>query len=297
MTPQGSLIVPIDIFLALRQDDSREFFAERKSLEKFGWTYPPESDAKSYSVSGLPLGFVTEPDPDRQGVMTLGLGCAACHTGQIVKDQTRYVIDGGQSMVNIEAFNSTLTRLLAKADADPQILKLLEGDIASLNPSSPYVKDKQKLARDLHSSSQYMQGRQERNKPRIAYGNGRIDAFTEILNEVLVDHAGLDQKNEQGRVINAEAPASPISIPAIWTASALECIQTNCISTNPLTRNLGESLGVFGRTKLRFFKHKNSGELQFDEAADFFTTSANLHNLYRVHFKFGCRARNQVPVV
>ncbi|MCX6127880.1 MAG: di-heme-cytochrome C peroxidase, partial [Proteobacteria bacterium] len=282
LTPQGSLIVPLDIFLALRTDDGQTFFSQRSSLEKFGWTYAPDRDSSSYSIRGLPLGFVSEADPERQGVETLGLGCAACHTGQIVSHNTRYVIDGGQALVNVEAFNTTLAHLLSKVEGDPQSFKQLELDIIRRNPSSPYVSDKLRLAEDLHSASQYMQARQQRNKPLVSYGNGRIDAFTEILNEVMVDHAGLDQRDENGHLMNAEAPGAPISIPAIWTASDLECIQTNCISSNPLTRNLGESLGVFGRTKLRFFKHKTGQDLQLDEPEKLFSTSADLKNLYRL---------------
>ena len=49
-----------------------------------------------------------------------------------------------------------------------------------------------------------------------------------------------------------ETPASikpiqvPVSVPAVWNAARLQCVQTNCLTSNSLTRNVGEVLGVFG---------------------------------------------------
>ena len=38
----------------------------------------------------------------------------------------------------------------------------------------------------------------------------------------------------------------PVSVPAVWNAARLQCVQTNCLTSNSLTRNVGEVLGVFG---------------------------------------------------
>ena len=38
----------------------------------------------------------------------------------------------------------------------------------------------------------------------------------------------------------------PVSLPPVWNAARLQCVQTNCLTPNSLTRNVGEVLGVFG---------------------------------------------------
>ena len=282
LTPQGSILAPTDIFLALRTEDGQALFSARENMEKYGWIYPPESDSGRYTNKGLPLGFSEEADEDAKGIPSIGFTCAACHTGHLIHDNVRYIIDGGQTMANVEKFNHDLTTVMDQALNTPARYELLVKDIAKINPASPYVSDGQRLKTDLTKTATYLLGRQERNTPKVAYGNGRIDAFSEILNEVLVDQANLKERDAQGKYINSEAPASPISLPAIWTAPQLDCVQTNCISRNPLTRNLGETLGVFGRARLRAFKHKIPGIDDFANIPRLFTTTADLTNLYKL---------------
>lgn len=278
MTPQGSFFAPMDVFLALKTDNSGDF-AARENLEKYGWAYAPEGEDYHFSYKGLPLGFSEEPNPNMKGIPSVGFTCAACHTGQFVHNQVRYIVEGGQAMANVEAFNKDLTEIMAKTLADPARIAAMQKEIASKNPQSPYAKDSKRLNQDLKASTEYLQGRMERNSPAVAYGHARIDAFTEILNELLVDQVGLTERDQNGKLVNAEAPASPVSIPALWTAPDLECVQTNCISRNPLTRNLGETIGVFGRARLRVFKDSASKASGLN---DVFDTTAKVENLYEL---------------
>ena len=83
-------------------------------------------------------------------------------------------------------------------------------------------------------------------------GPGRIDAVGHILNEVFGHQYG--DPNDAARPYdpNGSDPASikpiqvPVSVPAVWNAARLQCVQTNCLTSNSLTRNVGEVLGVFG---------------------------------------------------
>jgi hypothetical protein len=69
-------------------------------------------------------------------------------------------------------------------------------------------------------------------------GPGRLDAIGHILNEVFGHQYGDP---------NSVAPVQvPVSVPAVWNAARLQCVQTNCLTSNSLTRNVGEVLGVFG---------------------------------------------------
>ena len=67
-------------------------------------------------------------------------------------------------------------------------------------------------------------------------GPGRIDAIGHILNEVF---------GQQYSDPNSAAPIQvPVSVPAVWNAARLQCVQTNCLTSNSLTRNVGEVLGA-----------------------------------------------------
>ena len=69
-------------------------------------------------------------------------------------------------------------------------------------------------------------------------GPGRLDAVSHILNEVF--------GHQYGDPASIKPIQVPVSVPAVWNAARLQCVQTNCLTSNSLTRNVGEVLGVFG---------------------------------------------------
>lgn len=180
----------------------------------------------------------------------------------------------------IEDFYGALKATKAK---DPELKELLSR-ITKINPKSPYVSNPSLLANDFNSGLNYFQDRLSRNRPILPGGHGRMDAVTQLLNEVLVYSAQLNEKDAQGNYINARRPAAPVSLPSMWGAPYFECVQTNCLAKNPLTRNLGEVIGVFGRMHLRFIK--NDGKVNWDDAMSLakmpqiFDSTANLRNLF-----------------
>jgi len=76
----------------------------------------------------------------------------------------------------------------------------------------------------------------------VPYGRGRLDAFGHILNAVAAEALG-----EPG---NRAAPDAPVSYPFLWTTPTQRYVQWNGVAGNPIGRNLGEVLGVFGQLDL-----------------------------------------------
>ena len=73
-TSQGSRMIPLAWFKALRRLDADEPFAADQ-LKRYGYI-PNESPG---NTNGLPIGFVV----DKRAPTQLGMTCAACHTNQL----------------------------------------------------------------------------------------------------------------------------------------------------------------------------------------------------------------------
>ncbi|MEI8026036.1 MAG: di-heme-cytochrome C peroxidase [Pseudomonadota bacterium] len=252
-TAQGSFMFPLPLFLELELDNGNKF-ASQKNMSQFGFVFPPDSDAAlegkntKYSLQGLPLGFVKEKDkrPEMLGSTAVGVTCAACHTGEIVSKNVRFVIDGGQPLVDFPKFQSALVSVVTKYKQDPNKLATLCSN-AQKRESSLFreetdriYSDKSKCISHFNFAATYLLGREKRNKPATNGGPGRLDAVAQLLNELAATHLKLDEAR------NTVRPAAPISFPHLWNAPHLECVQTNCLARNPLTRNMGEVTGVFG---------------------------------------------------
>ena len=229
-TVQGSLVIPMDIFMTIDTQDGAEKFSSRKNLERYGWVYPPQQDAAKYTENGLPLGFVSESNPRMRNVNTMGFSCAACHTGQIVHGDKRYVIDGGKSTADFLAFSRGFVASLKATMAKPSWLEHLQEEIKKNNPTSPYSVNAVLLKKDFIESYESLKLRNEitfRDSPDIVkWGPGRLDAFTEIFNNLVINDAKALAKNINGEYINIEKPRSPIRFPVLWSVPIQECVQT-----------------------------------------------------------------------
>ena len=252
-TAQGSFIFPLPLFLELEVENGVKF-SSIKNMAKFGFVFPPDSDLAiegkntKYSLQGLPLGFVKEKDkrPQMLGSTALGVTCAACHTGELVSNNVRYVIDGGQPLVDFPKFQTALVSTISKYKQDPKKLDAL-CDKAQKREQSLFgsesdriYSDKTKCISHFQFAANYLIGREKRNHAVTDGGPGRLDAVAQLLNELATTHLGLSEAR------NTVKPAAPISFPHLWNAPHLECVQTNCLARNPLTRNMGEVSGVYG---------------------------------------------------
>ena len=239
-TTQGSEIIPYNYFLALEQASNTEPFASPSNFARY--RYLPQA-ASNLNPDGLPIGFVKHVDAT-SGMQWIGLTCAACHTSQINYQGTGFLIDGAGTLAD---FNQWLTDLAGALDATVQnSTKFARFANTILGPNYTQAQA-QALQSDLVSKSLVVAERNVRNAPPSPPGFGRFDAFGTIFNEML------------GNILNIPAnvkpPGAPVSYPFLWTTGQLDLVQWNGFGVNagavgPLTRNIGEVIGLFGHLQV-----------------------------------------------
>lgn len=297
-TPQGSHMMLYEVFLALEQADSRNLFTDEKSLSKYGFLFTQEkkrghsrrhrkfdwfdrSDNLEKVEAGvtegkLPIGMVKDTNQlDNKNY--LGFNCAACHTGEITLEGQRYFVEAGQSNIDLHGFFNDLVSAL-EANLEGKKLKRFERRFKFLVHFGYDKKDslidgnqgQAYLEEALANFSSFMQ----RNVPAVENGPYRLDAIGTILNEVLLHQSGLAE-------IGAGQPkpiTAPVNYPYIWDAPELSCIQTNCVSADPLTRNAAQVLGVFGNINI-------NGDEGKPDMQELYENSLGLNNLFETTTK------------
>jgi hypothetical protein len=261
-TPQGSQLLDFDVFMSIARPADDTLFAARANLESYGFLYPDAyaelgRPAGQTDSAGLPVGVVKDTRGEGHTPLAkhakdltkdyVGLTCAACHTGDIKYNGERFLIHAGQSNLDYERFNSDLNAAVAKAVQDPAGSKYYER-MAARGVEQARAKNRLAAAKNqvdgLRARGLIPAGREA--------GPGRLDAVGHILNEVFGHQYG--DPRDTARPYNPDGgdPSSvaaiqvPISVPPVWNAARLQCVQTNCLTSNSLTRNVGEVLGVFG---------------------------------------------------
>jgi len=239
-TAQGSEIVPYNYFLALEQASNTQPFASSANFTRY--RYLPAT-ASSLNPDGLPIGFVKHVNAT-SGVAWIGLTCAACHTSQINYQGTGFLIDGAGTLGD---FNQWLGDLAGALDATLQdSAKFARFANTILGPNHTEAQA-QALRTDLLNKSLVVAERVVRNTPPSPPGFGRFDAFGNIFNEML--------GNILANPANVKPPGAPVSYPFLWTTGQLDLVQWNGFGVNagavgPLTRNIGEVIGLFGHLQV-----------------------------------------------
>lgn len=237
-TPQGSMLMPYSWFVALEQSDDDDSFIARDNIERFG--YLPDDQAHAAdNPDGLPVGFAKEPMAD--GEDWVGMTCAACHTADLRYRGQRVRIDGAPTMGDFTAFEKSLIQALQQTLDNAEKFERFARKVSA--DTSPTAKDalRAKVSEQLDWLQQY----DARSTPTHAYGNGRVDAFGIIMNEVL--------GRELQQPGNVHTPDAPVSYPFLWSTPRHDWVQWNGSANNPFGRNVGEVLGVFGRVNLSDF--------------------------------------------
>ena len=277
-TPQGSQLIPYAWFLALEVDDAQTLFRDNANMAKYG--YITASAPSAENPDALPIGFVidsgtTEPlltaaddigsaDPQRstgpggnEGGSTkwLGMTCAACHTAELHHGGKPFRIDGGPAMADHETFIHAMARSLEATQSDEAKFTRFAQRVldTTYNPAAAA-----KLKADLTAYTKSFRQAADRNDAPVAYGFARLDAFGAIFNQVTEVALNIPGNH---------APSdAPVSFPFLWLAPHLDWVQWNGSVDNPLARNVGEVMGVYGNFTL-------------DPGPKQFTSSVQLLNL------------------
>ena len=263
LTPQGSHLLDFDVFMSIPSASDQALFSARANLESYGFLYSDNYEeggtrqGEHPNAGALPIGVVKDTRGEGHTPLAkhaqdltrdyVGLTCAACHTGDLKYNGERFLIHAGQSNLDYERFISDLNVAVSKAVQDPKGT----GYVARMAAKGA---DEKNATSRLAAAKQRMDGLRDRGQVPVGReaGPGRIDAVGHILNEVFGHQYG--DPNDAARPYdpNGSDPASikpiqvPVSVPAVWNAARLQCVQTNCLTSNSLTRNVGEVLGVFG---------------------------------------------------
>ncbi len=242
---QGSRIMPYDWFLHLEQADSETLFRDTSNMLKLG--YIPRKPDSNGNPDGLPIGFV------RDG-KSMGLTCAACHTGQINYRGKTWIIDGAPTMSNAPRMMSELEAALKATKSDPAKFKRFVAAVTGDDKPEKLVDSLfSAQLRDLIEERAAYNTRNFPHADESQFGPGRLDAFGAIMNQVAVVFA---------QVPDAETVHdAPVSYPFLWDTPQHDRVQWNGSAENTvqdlakplvgtahvgaLGRNIGEVLGVF----------------------------------------------------
>lgn len=239
-TPQGSHFFPYSWFRALERADDGALFATPENLAKFGWIVSAQTGSV-LNPDNLPIGFTREPAEMPGAGPWLGLTCAACHTGSVTAKGVLMRLDGAPAMADFGAFLSELSRTMNANHPAVNPAKFQRLAARVLGPTAPAA-EIAKL-KDLYVSfAVRFSGRAWMRTPPTHAGPGRVDALTQITNSLAVFDLGVPD--------NLYPPAAPTSYPFLWLTPQLEWVQWNPIAGNPIARNAGQVLGVFGQVDL-----------------------------------------------
>lgn len=251
--PQGSALLSYDIYLALEDADSKEFFNSIKSADKFGLLHDGIDPVNN--PDSLPIGIAKSvvASGKYKGEYA-GLTCAACHTGQVQFRGRQIRIDGGfANRLDLYLWLSTLSKSLDVVLNDPQKFKALHARINTrATTSESDLKGRLKVDADNVRA-------QITNSFVVPFnpGPGRTDAFIQENNTFAAVKTGIPE--------NTRPAIAPVKPPVLWNTPHSAWVEYSGIQDNPLIRNFSESLGVFARYSL---ESNPSGKVSFETTTD-----------------------------
>jgi mono/diheme cytochrome c family protein len=241
--------IPYEWFMALEQPGNLfcppGLLSDQTYLDRFGFI-PDESAAND---TKLPIGFahggpIVDPaggpvlNPQTQAPMTsLGLTCAACHTGRLDYEGTRILIDGGSALTDVNKLQnavaiSVLTTVYIPSRFDRFAARVLGPNASDDAKSKLRASLKQTRTQMLSVGS--LEGSVKAHS--IEEGFTRLDALSRIGNTVFA----LDMAHPE----NFVSYSAPVHFPRIWYASWFLWVQYDGSIERPMVRNAGEALGV-----------------------------------------------------
>jgi hypothetical protein len=248
-TAQGTRLVPYKWFMALQQPCLSllgcDRFADAVYLSRFGFL-PSTTDPK-FNPDGLPIGFALQEDfydPETKRMdPVLGLTCAACHTGQLNFENNAVQIEGAPAQIELYQFQKALGVAVILTDYIPWRYASFEKQVLGPNATQADKDALKKNFKDFIARAKWEKDATDKGKiyDNLA-GFGRTDALTRIGNQVFA----VDMKNADNF-----APANAaVRFPQVWDASWFTWVQYNSSISDPLSRNIGEAMGVRAEVNL-----------------------------------------------
>jgi hypothetical protein len=243
-----SFLIPYEWFAALEQPvitlGETSLLSDPRYLDRLGFI----SVAANGRASDLPIGFargkamhnsngdVWLHPQSKQPMTSIGLTCAACHTGRLTYQGTTVLIDGGSGLVDI----GTTRQAVGLSVLFTKILPYRFDRFATrvIGPSaSPEARA------ELRRQLSVVWGQMDKIRRlddgvsgrSVVEGYGRLDAVTRIGNQVF----GLDLKRDG----NYQPTSAPVHFPRLWNTSWYDWMHYNGSMAQPMARNAGQALG------------------------------------------------------
>jgi len=248
-TAQGTQIMPYKWFLALEQPCimlwSCGKFSDQEYLGRFGFIAGDQDPA--LNPAALPVGFAVDGQfrNPLDGSMSpvVGFTCAACHTGELQYKDHAVRIEGGPAMTNLDEFLKAIGIALFMTNNWPFRYSRFETNVLGPDATpAQRVALRQEFSSFLKGLGTEKNETDSRGIYNTAEGFGRTDALARIGNVVFA----LDM-NRWDNLAHANAP---VRFPQIWDAPWFTWVQYNASISNPMSRNIGEALGVKAPAKL-----------------------------------------------
>ncbi|HEX2526725.1 MAG TPA: di-heme-cytochrome C peroxidase [Geminicoccus sp.] len=232
---QGSQIMPLSWFVALKQPNGQPFIGQ--SLSRYGYLPNPASP-----TPGLPVGFTV----NGTGSTTMvGMTCAACHTRQIASGGIQYRIDGGPAIVDFQSFLQDLDTAVATVLGSNTAFSAFASSVLGPSPSPA---QQAALQAEVQAWFLRFDTLVKGALPPQPWGPGRLDAVSMIFNRL----TGLDLGPPPSYLIpsNIRQATAPVRYPFLWNADIQDHTQWPGFAANgntilSLARNVGEVYGVF----------------------------------------------------
>ena len=198
--------------------------------------------ASAANPDGLPVGFAKAYDTQLDENM-LDISCAACHTGQInvTKDgrTTALRVDGGSALHAFTAskighFVPTLTMSLFGTLINPMKFSRFADAVLGPGGGGRWVLRRQMLG---VFGQLFKMGFDEKwyHLVPTEEGYGRTDALARIANTVFGDHI---------EASNYAVGNAPVNYPPVWNIWKFDWVQYNASVSQPMARNIGETMGT-----------------------------------------------------
>jgi mono/diheme cytochrome c family protein len=275
-TPQGAPLHDIRYswFLNLERPFRSDRIADPDYLRSLNFIVDPAPTPAN--PGQLPIGFARRFD-ERVQDYVVDVTCSACHTGElhITRNgrRTAIRIDGGQGMhaftdTDLGHFVPELGLAVMTTAANP--IKFNRFARKVLGPDAR-VRDKARLWVNLLGVTDSLIKAQRGSFAKAYYpvqeGFGRTDALARIANTVFGDHIS---------ATNYRDGDGPVNFPFLWNIWKFDWVQYGASVSQPMARNVGESMGTGA-----FFKLVDDYGRPIP-AAERYRTSISFDNLARI---------------
>jgi len=247
--------IPYEWFMALEQPalsfSSPGLLSDPRYLDCYGFIVSDSSSGNPESPVGFARGGPMSggdgapwQNPRTNADMsTMGLTCAACHTGRFTYQKTAVLVDGAPAFLNLQEFQKGIGLSLLYTRYVPFRFDRFADRILGPGASDEAKAVLSKQLDQTVANVKKIAGLEDQVAHHtVEEGYARLDALNRIGNTVFAV--------DLGNSANFVGYSAPVHFPRIWNDSWFEWVQYNGSIEQPMTRNAGESLGVGAKVNL-----------------------------------------------